>query len=226
MLVSMTIHFTYESSLNPPLTLSILAVRAGKSLIKHVLLQVEEFLYQENLTVEWGSKPTSAGAEPFPVANAQGFHRLWSALSFLFCIVDGAGETAVSAAGGEVPAAATLISNEAEFGHGFTIAGCMLLHLLGQRAAFEALDFSAHVLRLDAHERQVAAATSASAAAPSAKIDQSLVQETTSFVYSAQTQQLLQRQLFTLLEVLHRTRESYSKPSTFNAVFHPPAERE
>ena len=33
--------------------------------------------------------------------------------------------------GGEVPATATLISNEAEFGHGFTIAGCLLLHLLG-----------------------------------------------------------------------------------------------
>ncbi len=28
--------------------------------------------------------------------NATGFHRLWSALSFLFCIVDGAGETAVT----------------------------------------------------------------------------------------------------------------------------------
>ena len=30
-----------------------------------------------------------------------------------------------------MPATATLISNEAEFGHGFTIAGSMLLHILG-----------------------------------------------------------------------------------------------
>jgi hypothetical protein len=189
-----------------------------------VLLQVEEFLYQENLTVEWGSKPTGSGAEPFPITNAAGFHRLWSALSFLFCIVDGAGETATSATGGEVPASATLISNEAEFGHGFTIAGCLLLHLLGQRSAFEVLDFSSHVLRLDAHERQVAAATPAGAAAPAAKLDQSLVQETKSFLYAAGTQQLLQKQLLTLFEVLHKTRDSYTKHSTFSAVFHPPAE--
>ena len=72
----------------------------GKSLIKHVLLQVEEFLYQENLTVEWASFPTQpTAAKAFPVKNAVGFHRVWSALSFLFCIVDGAGETATSSAG-------------------------------------------------------------------------------------------------------------------------------
>lgn len=29
----------------------------GKSLIKYVLLRIEEFLYQENLTVEWASFP-------------------------------------------------------------------------------------------------------------------------------------------------------------------------
>ncbi len=31
---------------------------SGKSLIKYVLLRIEEFLYQENLTVEWASFPT------------------------------------------------------------------------------------------------------------------------------------------------------------------------
>ena len=29
----------------------------GKSLIKYVLVRIEEFLYQENLTVEWASFP-------------------------------------------------------------------------------------------------------------------------------------------------------------------------
>jgi cytoplasmic FMR1 interacting protein len=186
-----------------------------------VLVQVEEFLYQENLAVEWASIPSESSAEPFAVKNATGFHRLWSALNFLFCIVDGAGETAVSAGGGEVPASATLISNEAEFGHGFTIAGCALLHLLGQRATFDVLDFSAHVLQLDAHERRV---TEAAAAAPAAKLDESLLRETTAFIYSARTQRLLQQQLFALLEVLHKTRDSYTKHSTNSMVFHPPAE--
>lgn len=199
--------------------------RAGRSLIKHVLLQVEEFLYQENLAVEWASIPSGSNTEPFAVKNATGFHRLWSALNFLFCIVDGAGETAVSAGGGEVPASATLISNEAEFGHGFTIAGCALLHLLGQRATFEVLDFSAHVLQLDAHERKATeAAAAAGAVAPTAKLDESLLRETTSFVYSARTQRLLQQQLFALFEVLHKTRDSYTKHSTNTMVFHPPTE--
>ena len=228
-----------------------------------MLLQVEEFLYQENLTVEWASIPTSAtnnnssggagggasggngtpggtGASTtqvetnsgpyfaFAVKNAVGFHRLWSALSFLFCIVDGAGETAVSAGGGEVPATATLISNEAEFGHGFTIAGCMLLHLLGQRATFEVLDFSNYVLQMDAHETRMkagtAAAEAAQLAAAAAKVDQSLVQETNCFLASAKTQQLLQLQLFALFEVLHKTRDSYTKHSTSTVKYHPPAE--
>ena len=40
--------------------------------------------------------PPTGNTEAFPVRNATGFHRLWSALSFIFCIVDGAGETATT----------------------------------------------------------------------------------------------------------------------------------
>jgi hypothetical protein len=200
---------------------------AGKSLIKWVLLQVEEFLYQENLTVEWACAPnhsnnSGGGGAVFEVKSAVGFHRLWSALSFLFCIVDGAGETAVGADGGEVPATATLISNEAEFGHGFTIAGCALLHLLGQRGVFEVLDFSGYVLQMDAHEARLKAGLPAEAVG--VKVDQSLVQETNCFVTAARTQQLLQKQLFTLFEARHKTRESYTKLSSYNVTLHPPQE--
>lgn len=37
--------------------------------MKHVLLQVEEFLYQENLTVEWASINTATAA-----AGTAGMH--------------------------------------------------------------------------------------------------------------------------------------------------------
>lgn len=149
--------------------------------------------------------------------------------------------------GGEVPATATLISNEAEFGHGFTIAGCALIHLLGQRNTFEVLDFASYVLQLDAHEARLKTGkqglhvfhfvnddvlfavaylyssqflciflhltrmyircfAGSTTAAPAANLQASLVQETRSFVGAAQTQQLLQKQLFALFEVLHHTR--------------------
>ena len=49
-------------------------------------------------------------------------------------------------------------------------------------------------------------AIGSTAAAPAAMVEASLVQETRSFVGAAQTQQLLQRQLFSLFEVLHCTR--------------------
>ena len=58
----------------------------------------------------------------------------------------------------------------------------------------------------------------------SAKVDQSLIQETTCFVGAAQTQQLLQKQLFAVFEALHKTRDSYTKYSSSTARFHPPAD--
>ena len=211
----------------------------GRSLIKWVLEQIEGFLYQQNLTVEWavgipGSNPTSSSAHlgkagefaAVEVENATGFHRLWSALSFLFCIADTDEPEAAGAADGEIAAQEgaeddSSISNEAEFGHGFTIAGCLFLHLLGQRAVFELLDFSRHVLSIHSHEEKMKDFTGGAGAVT---VDQSLLQETNSFLASAKTQQLLQAEVFALLEALHSSKPSYTKPSVNSAVFHPPAD--
>ena len=70
---------------------------------------------------------------------------------------------------------------------------------------------------------KVHSATTASATTL-VKVDQSLIQETNSFVTAARTQQLLQMQLFAVLEGLHKTRQSYTKHSTSSVRFHPPAE--
>merc|ERR1712032_1167814 len=49
-----------------------------------------------------------------------------------------------------------LISDDSQFGHGFFVAGAVLVHLMGQRAHFHALDFSRHVLRVEAYEAAIA----------------------------------------------------------------------
>jgi len=219
---------------------------SGKSLMRWVLLQVEEFLYQENLTVEWASNAavgnhSSSGSDnssdsapyhAFAVDNASGFHRLWSALSFLFCIVDEEPATTTAAAAGDTAAAAvgmaeeeeeSLISNEMEFGHGFTIAGCMLLHLLGQRSTFNVLDFATYVLQLDDHDQKLREIGDAQQQQTAAMVDDGLLQETRNFVEAARTQQLMQLQWFSLLEALHQPRASYVKHSISTVRFSPPA---
>jgi hypothetical protein len=41
------------------------------------------------------------------------------------------------------------------FGHGFSVAGCVLLHFLGQRHAYELTDFSYQVLRMRRYEESL-----------------------------------------------------------------------
>ena len=62
--------------------------------------------------------------------GATALHRVWSAVQFLFC-------TAEHAPG---------LDNAALFGDGVSLAGCLVLHMLGQRHAFDLHAFNAHVL--------------------------------------------------------------------------------
>jgi len=137
-----------------------------------VLVQLEEFLYQQQLTRDWSPSPSRTG--PVQGEGSLGFQHLWSVLSFLFCItesvdnlshstdnltqrwVDSAttntnytaalhyrDRTLISSCGmtwhgrdqsdAEASDQRSTITNEAEFGHGFCFAGCVLLHILVQR---------------------------------------------------------------------------------------------
>lgn len=60
------------------------------------------------------------------------FHRIWSALQFIYCVPVGDGEFTI----------------EQLFGEGLNWAGCVMITLLGQQKRFEALDFSYHLLKV------------------------------------------------------------------------------
>ncbi|CAG2175665.1 unnamed protein product [Oppiella nova] len=60
------------------------------------------------------------------------FHRLWSALQFIYCIPVGDGEFTI----------------EELFGEGLNWSGATMIALLGQHKRFEALDFSYHLLKV------------------------------------------------------------------------------
>ena len=49
-------------------------------------MQLEEFLYQQQLTRDWSPSPYMASDK-----GGIGFHYLWSVLSFLFCITESVG---------------------------------------------------------------------------------------------------------------------------------------
>jgi cytoplasmic FMR1 interacting protein len=74
------------------------------------------------------------------------FYHIWSLLSLSFGLhVPGHEESHNML----VPAT-DLVSDDAQFGHGFLVAGAVLIHLLGQDKLFYARDFSSHLLRIEA----------------------------------------------------------------------------
>lgn len=52
-----------------------------------MLVQLEEFLYQQQLTRDWSPSPSSRTG-PVQGEGSLGFQHLWSVLSFLFCITE------------------------------------------------------------------------------------------------------------------------------------------
>ncbi|KAJ0169329.1 hypothetical protein K1T71_015213 [Dendrolimus kikuchii] len=79
----------------------------------------------------WPAPPPHHHA-PTHTDDTNEFHRLWSALQFLYCI----------------PVGDTQFTVEELFGEGLHWAGCTIIALLGQQRRFEALDFSYHILRV------------------------------------------------------------------------------
>ena len=65
--------------------------------------------------------------------TTKAFHRIWSAVLFLFCTAPFDGD------GGR-------LDNQTLFGEGVAIAGCLALHVLGQRHRFQLFDFNEQVI--------------------------------------------------------------------------------
>lgn len=98
----------------------------GLSIFEIILTRIKSFLDDP----VWVGTPPMNGV--MNVDECTEFHRLWSALQFVYCIPVGENEFTV----------------EQLFGEGLNWAGCTMIALLSQQRRFEALDFCYHILRV------------------------------------------------------------------------------
>ncbi|OQR79720.1 cytoplasmic FMR1-interacting protein-like [Tropilaelaps mercedesae] len=98
----------------------------GLSIFEVILGRVRSFLDDPI----WTGGPPQNGV--MNIDECDEFHRLWSALQFVYCIPVGENEFTV----------------EQLFGEGLNWAGCVMIALLGQQRRFEALDFCYHILKV------------------------------------------------------------------------------
>ncbi|KAJ8027992.1 Cytoplasmic FMR1-interacting protein 2 [Holothuria leucospilota] len=98
----------------------------GLSMFEVVLQRIKSFL----------DDPIWKGPEPangvINIDECSEFHRLWSAIQFVYCL----------------PLQEHNFTPEESYGEGLNWAGCTLMTLLDQQKRFEALDFSYHILRV------------------------------------------------------------------------------
>ncbi|XP_075708691.1 cytoplasmic FMR1-interacting protein 1 isoform X2 [Rhinoderma darwinii] len=102
----------------------------GLSMFEVILTRVRTFLDDPI----WRGPLPSNGV--MHVDECVEFHRLWSAMQFVYCIPVGTHEFTV----------------EQCFGDGLHWAGCMIIVLLGQHRRFDVLDFCYHLLKVQKHD--------------------------------------------------------------------------
>lgn len=104
----------------------------GLSIFDAVLNKIKGFLLDNrDLATVWIG-PANNPPVVMYVDECIEFHRIWSALQFIYCVPVGQGEFTI----------------EQLFGEGLNWAGCVMITLLGQQKRFEALDFSYHLLKV------------------------------------------------------------------------------
>ncbi|XP_077794960.1 cytoplasmic FMR1-interacting protein 1 isoform X2 [Macaca mulatta] len=102
----------------------------GLSMFEVILTRIRSFLDDPI----WRGPLPSNGV--MHVDECVEFHRLWSAMQFVYCIPVGTHEFTV----------------EQCFGDGLHWAGCMIIVLLGQQRRFAVLDFCYHLLKVQKHD--------------------------------------------------------------------------
>ncbi|XP_073397562.1 cytoplasmic FMR1-interacting protein 1 isoform X3 [Dendrobates tinctorius] len=102
----------------------------GLSMFEVILTRVRTFLDD----AIWRGPLPSNGV--MHVDECVEFHRLWSAMQFVYCIPVGTHEFTV----------------EQCFGDGLHWAGCMIIVLLGQHRRFDVMDFCYHLLKVQKHD--------------------------------------------------------------------------
>ncbi|KAK2176606.1 hypothetical protein NP493_652g02000 [Ridgeia piscesae] len=123
----------------------------GLSLFKVVLTKVKSFLDNKI----WEGLPPANGI--FDIDDSTEFHRLWSALQFIFCIPARSNEYTVDAVFDdglnwvmfdEGLNCCVKAFVQGLFGEGLNWCGCTLMSLLGQQRRFEAMDFCYHLQKM------------------------------------------------------------------------------
>ena len=176
-------------------------VKGVRSVFKTSLLHVSKTLEQIGIFESWATVPTASGT--IEVEHPTEFYRLFSALNFLFCMNEqqqGEDEE-------------FNLTDEEEFGHGFALAGILMIHNLNQRASFELLDFSYHVLNVQKHE-----ICSIDKAGAIGNVDDEMQMQTDRFVVMANRQRDVHFNLFSMLAANDPTPVSISM-----TTFHPPS---
>lgn len=89
-------------------------------------------LHTTGIAREWHAAPSS---HPETIVSSSSFFHVWHALEFLSC----------NARNG--------VAGCEQFGDGVQLAGCTIIHLLGQRSLYELWNASQHVLNVHEHEQ-------------------------------------------------------------------------
>jgi hypothetical protein len=132
------------------------------------------------------------------------FHRLFSVLNFLLCMQHKArgDEGDDVAVGGQQPTTDGMV-----FGHGFGIAGVVMLNILNQDRKFQLLDLSYHVLKVHDQEQDMgwkadlAAGGDGNGSAGVGTGDSALDAAAKKFVAEAQAQQELHEHVIGMIDV-------------------------
>jgi cytoplasmic FMR1 interacting protein len=106
----------------------------GLSIFETILQRIRGFMLEseEQASIWIGPNRMPPPNGVIYVDECTEFHRLWSALQFIYCIPVGDGEFTI----------------EELFGEGLNWSGATMIALLGQHKRFEALDFSYHLLKV------------------------------------------------------------------------------
>ncbi|KAE9241829.1 hypothetical protein PF002_g9064 [Phytophthora fragariae] len=112
------------------------------SLFQCALERIDSMLKRSEIAFEWEAGPDS---QPEKMPNASSFYHVWCALEFLSCNRPrGGGDYSLDQ--GES------LSLREMFGDGVQLAGCTLVHLLGQRTLYDLWNVSQHVINVRHYE--------------------------------------------------------------------------
>lgn len=103
----------------------------GLSIFEFMLSKMKTFLLADTLWTDFNQEPPANGV--MNVDENCEFHRLWSAIQFIYCL----------------PRQGNAFLVEELFGDGLIWAGCTMIALLGQQQRFEAFDHCYHLFKVN-----------------------------------------------------------------------------